>query len=73
MEATEQILKGNIGLIVADLGLPLRSKEMVMKPLEGTLMLQTLAYKDVLIPTVVYSTTNIPEEDIREFDFITFV
>lgn len=72
MDATEQIVKSDIDLIVADLGLPLRSKEMVMNPLEGMLMLHTLAYKDVLIPTVVYSTTDIPEEAIRELEEFDF-
>lgn len=35
-------------------------------------MLQRLAYQDVLVPTLVYSTTDIPKEAIKElaeFDF----
>lgn len=72
MDAMKQIANGDIDLMIVDLGLPLQSNELVENSLEGMLMLQRLAYQDVLVPTLVYSTTDIPKEAIKElaeFDF----
>lgn len=71
-EALYMIYNGSFDLLIADLGLPTYPNEMVKNPLEGILMLQSLAHKDILVPTIVFSTTDIPEEDTRELEEFDF-
>lgn len=56
-------------LIITDLGLPIFDDEPVNDSIEGYYMLLELAYRDIFIPAVVYSTTEVPQEeliDLRE-------
>lgn len=61
------LLKQNkFDIIITDLGLPRLKGEFVSNSLEGMDMLMELSYRKILIPAIVYSTTNIPSEDLRD-------
>lgn len=59
------LLKQNkFDIIITDLGLPRLKGEFVNNPLEGIDMLMELSYHKIFVPAIVYSTTNIPSEDL---------
>lgn len=71
-DAYVKVRKEKYDLIISDLGLPRHPNAEVENSLVGIEMLTIFAYKNILIPTIVYSTTEIPEEDIdylKELDF----
>lgn len=53
-------------LIISDLGLPRFEGEFVESSLSGMTMLIELAYRKVQIPTIIYSSTDIPQNDLDE-------
>lgn len=65
---TECLLKtsqNDYDLLISDLGLPLRKGEEVQNSIEGLCMLEMLAFRGVLIPTIINSTTLVNEEDLE--------
>lgn len=59
------LLKQNkFDIIITDLGLPRIKGEYVDNPLEGLEMLEGLSYRKILVPTIIYSTTDIPSDDL---------
>lgn len=59
------LLKQNkFDIMITDLGLPRIKGEYVDNPLEGLEMLNGLSYRKILVPTIIYSTTDIPSDDL---------
>lgn len=66
--AKEGIIKAkenSYDLIISDLGLPIFPKTDVENPLEGLDMLIGLAIRRIKIPTIIFSTTDIPNTSIE--------
>ena len=68
----KSIAKNNYDLIIVDLGLPLFDQGWVQNSVEGFIMLQSLAYKGIKIPTIIYSSTEITEEKKDTFKYLKY-
>jgi len=71
-DAYLKISQEKYDILISDLGLPRRKGEFVENSLEGLEFLTILAYRNINIPTIVYSTTEIPQDSIdyiKELDY----
>ncbi len=71
-DAYLKIRQEKYDFLISDLGLPRRKGEFVENPLEGLEFLTILINKNINIPTIVFSTTEIPQDSIdylKETDF----
>lgn len=65
-EAMLKLRQDNFNLLILDLGFPIFSKEEVRSSLEGLNTMEELAYRDINIATIVYSTTSMPAERVKD-------
>ncbi len=65
------LLKENkFDIIITDLGLPRIKGEDITDSLEGLNMLIGLYCRKIFIPTIIYSTTNIPSSDLNDLRYV---
>ncbi|MCI9280698.1 MAG: response regulator [Bacilli bacterium] len=57
-------------IIITDLGLPRIKGEDITDSLEGLNMLIGLYCRKIFIPTIIYSTTNIPSSDLTDLRYV---
>lgn len=62
VEAFDKLFSDKFDLIITDLGIPRFPDEGVVDTWEGLLMLFDLVYEGIFVPTIIYSTTDIPKE-----------
>lgn len=73
-EAYLKVYKGKYDLIISDLGLPRHpnTEAGISDSLAGLEMLTIFAYRGINIPTIVYSSTEIPTEDIEYLEKLEY-
>lgn len=72
VEAFSKTKEQHYDFMISDLGLPRFLDENVENRLEGLLMLYDLAYEEIFIPTIIYSTTNVPKEKIAYLEDLEY-
>lgn len=66
-DALRYLKQNKFDVMITDLGLPRFKGGFVDNPLEGLDMLMELSYRKIMyVPTIIYSTTNVPREDLMD-------
>lgn len=69
-EALVLLKQNKFDIIITDLGLPRIKGEDISDSLEGLNILIGLTCRKIFIPTIIYSTTNIPSSDLTDLRYV---
>ncbi len=69
-EALVFLKQNKFDIIITDLGLPRIKGEDISDSLEGLNILIGLTCRKIFIPTIIYSTTNIPSSDLTDLRYV---
>lgn len=69
-DALVLLSQNRFNIIINDLGLPRIKGEDITDSLEGLNMLIGLSCRKIFIPTIIYSTTNIPSSDLNDLRYV---